>query len=864
MSLPRWFQLAGTIVALGLAGVMAAEPSARAKMSIAAPGDWVRERQWTRPAAALVAAKGEDQRILLYERQDHREREERFVRVAKLMQNDAGVQDSGSLSLSFDPSYEQMVLHRVTLHRDGAALDRLDAAKIKIIQPEADLDSHVLTGEHRAVLILEDLRVGDVLEYAYTIRGSNPVLQGHYAARIRVQSGIVVDRQRVRIVSTRPDALRFRQHLNETPPREILTEAGRELIWDADDVKPIPREDLLPTGFEAHPYVELSDFANWSEVVAWAVPLYRFDDTALPPELAAQIERWRAEGKTTEEKARLALQFVQDELRYTGLELGPDSYRPAHPFETFQKRFGDCKGKVALLCLIYRELGLVAQPALVHTSSREALGRRLPSPFAFNHVIVRVQIDGETLWLDPTRSHQGGTLAHRYLPAYAKALVVSDGVTALEDVPAPDPKQNGQRTYAHFRSKEFAAPATFTTKTTHRGYSADDLRETLSRTKLADLSKDYLNFYAKYYPGIQADGAPQVSDDRLHNEVVLTERYTIRELWRATEAGKPRKAEFVPDSLFGVLSDPNTRLRTMPLWISHPVSRVHQIEVELPRAKWAFQADASSVAHDAFEFKFRQRFNGTTLHLDYELSTKVREIPADQVAGFLAKKKEMDGLTGDTLTEPATEATNAANGMADINWLMAVIAVFGLVSASGAAGWYWWRSGRPLVAGADESPPLVPHGSGPKGLGGWLVLVGFGLCTGPFAMLVTIIGSWDSYFSQATWQAVAMPQGASYHPVYAPLLMFELLGNIIVLVSNLLLVALFFSQRRVFPRTYIVFLCGNAIYLVADAVLGNFIPEIASKPDPAAARDIARAIVGATIWSSYMLKSERVKATFVK
>src|SRR6185436_3900373 len=98
-----------------------------------------------------------------------------------LMENETGVQDSGSLRFSFDPSFEELLLNRVQIHREGKVLERLDRSKIRIIQPEPDLGGHLLTGEQKAVLFVEDLRVGDALEYAYTTRGANPILNGHFS-----------------------------------------------------------------------------------------------------------------------------------------------------------------------------------------------------------------------------------------------------------------------------------------------------------------------------------------------------------------------------------------------------------------------------------------------------------------------------------------------------------------------------------------------------------------------------------------------------------------------------------------------------------------------------------------------------------
>jgi hypothetical protein len=81
---------------------------------------------------------------------------------------------------------------------------------------------------------------------------------------------------------------------------------------------------------------------------------------------------------------------------------------------------------------------------------------------------------------------------------------------------------------------------------------------------------------------------------------------------------------------------------------------------------------------------------------------------------------------------------------------------------------------------------------------------------------------------------------------------------------NIFLICLFFGKRRVFPRFYVGFLALNAAFLLADEVLGNRIPSIAADSDPSSARDLRNAIIYAVIWSLYVLRSKRVKATFVR
>jgi hypothetical protein len=83
---------------------------------------------------------------LLYESQARPKKAEEFVRDVELMENNDGVQDSGSLRLSFDPQFQELCLHRVVIHRAGKTINRLNPAQVRMIQPEPELNGDVFTG----------------------------------------------------------------------------------------------------------------------------------------------------------------------------------------------------------------------------------------------------------------------------------------------------------------------------------------------------------------------------------------------------------------------------------------------------------------------------------------------------------------------------------------------------------------------------------------------------------------------------------------------------------------------------------------------------------------------------------------------
>ncbi len=57
----------------------------------------------------------------------------------------------------------------------------MKAGKFKVLQNEKDLSKFIYSGTYDAFLLLEDVRKGDRIEYAYTIKGDNPIFGRKYA-----------------------------------------------------------------------------------------------------------------------------------------------------------------------------------------------------------------------------------------------------------------------------------------------------------------------------------------------------------------------------------------------------------------------------------------------------------------------------------------------------------------------------------------------------------------------------------------------------------------------------------------------------------------------------------------------------------
>ncbi|MFX4929726.1 transglutaminase-like domain-containing protein, partial [Acinetobacter baumannii] len=79
------------------------------------------------------------------------------------------------------------------------------------------------------------------------------------------------------------------------------------------------------------------------------------------PVLMSVVEEIRKGGGTQSDQALRALQFVQEQIRYVSISIGPGAVRPADPATVLERRFGDCKDKTLLLVTILRALGIDAE-----------------------------------------------------------------------------------------------------------------------------------------------------------------------------------------------------------------------------------------------------------------------------------------------------------------------------------------------------------------------------------------------------------------------------------------------------------------------------------------------------------------------
>ncbi|HET6523285.1 DUF3857 domain-containing protein [Sphingopyxis sp.] len=307
----------------------------------------------------------------------------------------------GNIQTAWNPASGPPVVHFIKVHRDGETIDVLEKSSFEILRREGQLEAAMLDGILTAVLRVPDLRVGDELEVGLTTRLSDPTLGKNDSGVLLLGPSPAPGRYRLGLSWEKG----LKPHVRMTPDIAPVARSradGIDFSFDNPAMLTPPKD--APGRYQWQRIVEFTDFADWATISRHFAPLFakaaRIDEGSALDREAARIAAAHA---APLDRASAALKLVQQDVRYIYVGLGNGNLTPATAEETWQRRYGDCKGKTALLLALLARLGIEAEAVLANNNGGDdGLDARLPNPGMFDHVLVRARIDGVAYWLDGT------------------------------------------------------------------------------------------------------------------------------------------------------------------------------------------------------------------------------------------------------------------------------------------------------------------------------------------------------------------------------------------------------------------------------------------------------------------------------
>ncbi|MFL6711018.1 MAG: DUF3857 domain-containing protein [Massilia sp.] len=585
----------------------------------------------------------------------------------------------GQHSFTYNPAYEKVRLLRVAILRGGATIDRTAKVNVRLLEREEALDAGVYGGEKTVQLLLDDVRVGDTLWLTYLTEGSNPVFGQRLDRRFALAHAAPVELRRITVLYPAGDAVQWRQlapgmaaadrvasqspadntdAAPADPIAPLVDQVGafKRVRFEMRAIDAVEPEQRVPGSVQMLPLIQLSQYPGWQAVAAWAAQLFPpAAPTASLKNLAARLERDAGAGPDDMARAGAALRYVQDEIRYFSVSMGENSHRPQPPEVVLARGYGDCKDKSYLLVSLLAQMGIAAHPVLLNSQTGQLATTMLPSPTAFDHAVVRIDLGGKQYFVDATRSGQRGRLDT--LPAIfpgASGLLVDAATTELLSFP-PDPDSTPQFELAEtLKLAAFDADATLDARLLYRGNYAEWARRHYGAASPAQIKREALARYEKPYPGATLLAAP-----------VLREKpQGVVELAIQLKLPKPVTTE---DDVHGIEYDTQVMDDTLAI----PPKVVRQFPLQLPQGAYRgryrltlhWPEQVATVDHpvastlDTPWFRAHEEYSVRANVIEYALDYRLKHdaVAAADVPGLSRQSKALSKLAtgGWRIGEPA-------------------------------------------------------------------------------------------------------------------------------------------------------------------------------------------------------------------
>ncbi|MCP5155575.1 MAG: DUF3857 domain-containing protein [Ectothiorhodospiraceae bacterium] len=579
-------------------------PVDQAEWSVAPPPPWriPRDIDWRfrAPADAAVA-------WLLVDEQHHVASQACARRWVRQLLSISAVQALAQVELEFEPDSQRLVVHELVVWRldpDGTWRKRapVDAAAFLLRQREQQLEQQMLNGRVSLVALLEDVRVGDVVDLAWTIEPRERLPGLAFTTYFAFAWRVPVARVRVALHLGADVPVRWRLHPGGDGPSPAEHATATLVEWAMDTPPVFEGESNVPGSHWHWPFLEVSGWTSWREVARFVSDLWSEAVASGSDAVGAEATRLAA-GNDTEQAILGAIRFVQEEVRYLAVDFGHGAgLLPCDAGTVLRRRFGDCKDKAVLLTALLRAMGVDARPVLVAGQWREAVGRLMPSAYAFDHAIVGLEWNGTRHFVDPTVIGQRGDLAHRMPPPHGVGLAITAETTTLVELaPASAPPSTVALTELFSLDRRGRGHVEQALEVS--GGFADDLRATLLRDGRQAFARSRAEALQQRFPALEPDvDTTSFVDDGVGNVLQMQARHALP-TWGRPEAKPPASFGYgAYGLLLGLDAVDDRETRRQPWALRFPMTLRHRVVV---RGRCVRKAKPSRFEHHGPGFRFR-------------------------------------------------------------------------------------------------------------------------------------------------------------------------------------------------------------------------------------------------------------------
>ncbi len=369
---------------------------------------------------------------------------------------------------------------------------------------------------------------------------------------------------------------------NELANPEIDTVAGRiyyiwnasytnilsDEIWSPEIHRFLPNVEIVPDQFR---YECAGSNSSWNAYGAWNLSLLDGLDE-LPVSERIKIHSLTDSIQGEKEKIRELFHYLQDATRYISVSIKTGGMKPYPASYVAEKKYGDCKALANYFKACLSVIGIRSDYTLIKAGEViDPIDTGFPSQ-QFNHVILLIPLQQDSIWLDCTSD-----LAFGYLGTFTqnrKALVLGLNECKLVSTPALSYDDILEtRKINILLNADNSMQCDF--KGTCRGYKYELLSGILSEFNESE-RKQYV---ARYIidPGFEMENYSIIMPGRDDPEAILA--FTASADHFVKVYGNEAMLKIIPLQ-FNTLEEP--KKRQMPVQVNYPVNKSDSIIYSIP------------------------------------------------------------------------------------------------------------------------------------------------------------------------------------------------------------------------------------------------------------------------------------------
>ncbi len=355
-----------------------------------------------------------------------------YYEISKVL-TQKGVEAWSRTSAGWAPWNEARPSLRARVITPDFAVHELDPKTISD-SPLGDNEADVYSDRRVLQAPFPAIAPGSVVEEE-SVMISKPEFAGSGYISWRIFGPVGVPVQLHRLVIDAPSSLPVQYELRMLPnlkPQRAEENGRVKLVFEYRPAAPLdPAEDYLPRGELSGPAILFSAGTTWQKATdAYA----QITDGVLRDAQVKPLVEKLTRGKSSQAgKEEAILTYLDNEIRYTGIEFSENSIIPHATADTLTRKFGDCKDKALLMVAMLRAAGIPSYMALLNTGRGLGILPDLPGIGWFDHAIVYVP-GNPGQWIDPT--DQYARLGQLPIGDQGKsALIVRSGSQGLVRIP---------------------------------------------------------------------------------------------------------------------------------------------------------------------------------------------------------------------------------------------------------------------------------------------------------------------------------------------------------------------------------------------------------------------------------------------